>query len=57
MFCASLLGSVVFVLRFVVGGVAAAGVAAVVVLTMTWLWIVVPVLDAGETDLPGPSGE
>ncbi len=57
MFGASLLGSVVFVLRFVAGAGTAAGVAAVVVLSMTWLWLVVPVRDAGGTDVPGSSDD
>jgi MFS family permease len=50
MFAASLVGSVVFVLRFVAGTGAAAAVAALVVLAMTWLWLVVPVRDASDTD-------
>ena len=49
MFGASLLASVVFVLRFVSGTGTAAAVAAVVVLVMTWLWLVVP-LRAGATN-------
>ncbi len=57
MFGASLLGSVVFVLRFVAGAGTAAGVAAVVVLSMTWLWLVVPVRDAGGTDMQGTSDD
>ena len=57
MFAASLLGSVVFVLRFVSGAGAAAGVAAVVVLSMMWLWLAVPLRDAGGTDVHGPSDD
>ena len=57
MFGASLLGSVVFVLRFVSGAGTAAGVAAVVVLSMTWLWLVVPVRDAGGTDMQDTSDD
>ena len=53
MFAASLLGSVVFVLRFVAGAGPAAAVAVLVVLSMTWLWLVVPVRDARRTDVQG----
>ena len=57
MFAASLLGSVVFVLRFVSGAGAAAGVAAVVVLSMMWLWLAVPLRDAAGTDVHGSSDD
>ena len=58
MFGTSLLISVVFVLRFVAGAGTAALVAAIVVVSMTWLWLVVPMRDAnGGTDLSVSSDE
>lgn len=57
MFASSLLGSVAFVLRFVAGAGAAAGVTAIVVLAMMWLWLAVPVRDAGGTDVHGSSDD
>ena len=51
LFGASMLVSVTFVLRFVSGVGSAAVVAAVVVLSMTWLWLVVPVRDADGNEL------
>ena len=58
MFGASLLSSVVFVLRFVAGAVTASTVAAIVVLVMASLWLVVPLRDADATnDVAGPSGD
>ncbi len=53
MFGVSMLVSVAFVLRFVAGVGSAAVVVAVIVLSMAWLWLVVPVRDAEESDLGG----
>jgi ABC-type multidrug transport system permease subunit len=51
LFGASLVISVAFVLRFVSGVGSAAVVVAVIVLSMAWLWLVVPVHDAEAGNL------